>query len=90
MLAGLFAYLRNTDLSVYQDQIETYLSSQIGHELQVDGRFELHFGGITRLVAEDVSLANPEWEADALLLEIGHLTLSVDFWSLFSSPVIIE
>ena len=88
--AGLFGYLRNADLSAYQDQVETFLSDRIGHQLKIDGRFELHLGGTTRLVAEDVSLSNPEWESDPMLLSVGHLTLAFDTWSVFGAPFVIE
>ena len=37
LAVGLFTYLRSADLSVYQDQIETFASRQIGHELNIDG-----------------------------------------------------
>ena len=90
LAAGLFAYLRNADLSVYQNQIESFASRKIGLDLSIDGRFELYFGGTTRLVAEDVSLSNPQWEPDPTLLEVGHVTVVIDFWSLFSAPFIVE
>ncbi len=90
LLVGLFVYLRSADLSVYQEQIEAFASRQIGHELNIDGRFELYFGGSTRIVAEDVSLLNPEWGSDPNLLHVDHLTVVVDFWSLFSTPFIVE
>jgi uncharacterized protein involved in outer membrane biogenesis len=90
LAVGLFAYLRSADLSVYQDQIEAFASRQIGHELSIDGRFELYFGGSTRIVAEDVSLLNPEWVSDPVLVHVDHLTVVLDFWSLFSSPFVVE
>lgn len=88
--AALYGYLRNADLSVYEDQVETFLSNRIGHQLAIDGRFELHFGGTTRLIAEDVSLSNPEWESDPMLLNVGHLTLAFNTWSIFGAPFVIE
>ena len=90
LAVGLFAYLRSADLSVYQEQIESFASGKIGHELNIDGRFELYFGGSTRIVAEDVSLLNPAWESDTQLLHVDHLTVVLDFWSLFSSPFVVE
>ena len=87
---GLFAYLRSADLSVYQEQIESFASGKLGHELNIDGRFELYFGGSTRIVAEDVSLLNPAWESDKRLVHVDHLTVVLDLWSLFSSPFVVE
>jgi len=90
LTAGLLVYLRNADLSIYEEQIETFVSSRIGHELTIGGRFELHFGTITRLVAEDVALSNPGWQSNPTLLQVGHLTVAFDTWSVFSGPFIVE
>jgi uncharacterized protein involved in outer membrane biogenesis len=91
LIAGvLFVYLRNADLSVYEDQIEALVSDAIGHDFEVSGRFELHFGGVTRLLAEDVSLRNPDWPSDPELVRIGHVSLAIDTFSLFSGPFVVE
>jgi hypothetical protein len=90
LLAGLFAYLRSADLSVYESQIEGYLSKKIGHEVNVDGLFELRFGPVTHVVAEEVSVRNPGWQADPTILSVGHLSVSVDLWSLIDGPILIE
>ena len=90
LTAGLFAYLRNADLSIYKEQLETFVSSRIGHELTIGGRFELHFGTVTRLVAEDVALSNPGWQSNPTLVQVGHLTIAVDTWSVFSGPFVVE
>jgi len=66
LAVGLFTYLRSADLSVYEDQIEGYLSGKIGHELSVDGLFELNFGSLTQLTAENVTLSNTNWPLAAL------------------------
>ena len=90
LAAGLFAYLRSADLSVYQAQIEGFVSRRIGHELHVDGRFELQFGATTVLVVEDASLVNPDWPGDGELIRVGHLTFAFNTWSLFSRPFLVE
>jgi uncharacterized protein involved in outer membrane biogenesis len=91
LIAGvLFVYLRNADLSVYEDQIEALVSDAIGHDFEVAGRFELHFGGVTRLLAEDVSLRNPDWPSDPDLVRIGRVSIAIDTFSLFSGPLVIE
>jgi uncharacterized protein involved in outer membrane biogenesis len=82
--------LRNADLSIYENQIEAFVSNRIGHRLTIDGRFELHFAGITQVVAEDITLSNPDWESDPVLIRVGHLLLEFDVWSLFGGPFIVE
>ena len=61
-----------------------------GHELTIGGRFELHFGTITRLVAEDVALSNPTWQSNPTLVQVEHLMVAVDTWSVFSGPLVVE
>ena len=87
---GLFLYLRNTDLSVYEEEIEEYLSEAIGYDVRVEGLFELRFGSLTRLTAEQVRITNSDWQPDTQLLSAGHLSVTINLWSLFSSPIIIE
>lgn len=88
--AGLFAYLRSADLSVYQSQIESFVSSRIGHTLEIGGRFELQVGRTTTIVAEDFSLSNMERPENAELISVGNVEFSFNTWSLISQPFIIE
>ncbi len=87
---GLFLYLRSADLSVYQQPIEEALSNAVGHEVRIDGLFQLEFGGLTMLTAEQVSITNPDWADDPVLLRIGHISTTVDLWSLVNGPVIVQ
>jgi len=89
LLAGLFLYLRNADLSIYESQIEGALSEAIGHKIDFDGLFELQFGSQTRLTAEDVVISNATWDTNPQLLTVGHISVTIDTWSLLSSPIII-
>ena len=90
LLVSLVIYLRNADLSVYDETIESYASRAIGHQLSIEGLFELHVGSKTWLVAEDVYLRNPAWTDDPELLRVGHLTVEIDLWSLWNGPFIVE
>ena len=90
LVAGLYAYLRSADLSVYQAQIEGFVSRRIGHELHLDGRFELQFGATTVLVAEDVSLVNPDWPDGGELIRVGQLRFAFNTLSLLSRPFLVE
>lgn len=90
LVLGLLLYLRNADLGVYKDHIEAFLSRKIGHELHIDGAFELHFGSHTSLIADEISLANPDWPPAAEIVQAGHLAVTVELWSLLSGLVIVE
>jgi hypothetical protein len=90
LAAGLLVYLRNADLTIYKGQVESLVSGAIGHELRIDGRFELQFGASTRVVAEDLSLSNRDWPTDTGLVRVGHVTVVVDTWSLVDGPFVVE
>jgi uncharacterized protein involved in outer membrane biogenesis len=90
LMALLFIYLRNADLSVYEEQIEGFLTDAVGHKLDVDGLFVLRFGRHTHLTAEQIRLSNPDWTADPEIASVGHLSVTVDIWSLISGPIIVE
>lgn len=90
MTAALLTYLRTADLSVYQPQIERIIARRTGFQLGIAGRFELHFGPVTTVFAQDATLSNPEWQGDTELLHAGHVELAFDTWSLVSGPFIVE
>lgn len=86
----LILYLRNADLGVYEDDIEAYLSEKIGHRLDIDGLFELRVRSLAELTAEKVTLSNSEWASQPVIVSAGHISITVDLWSLVAGPVIIE
>jgi uncharacterized protein involved in outer membrane biogenesis len=90
LVAALFMYLRGADLTVYEEHIERFASNAIGHKLDIDGRFKLQFGRHSRLVAENVSLRNPNWPSEPGLLRVGHVTVVVDTWTLLDRPLVVE
>ena len=90
LILGLLLYLRNADLSIYRGHIEAFLSRKIGHQLRIDGTFELHFGSHISVTAEQISLANLDWPSVTEIAEAGHVSITVDLWSLLSGPVIVE
>jgi uncharacterized protein involved in outer membrane biogenesis len=86
----LILYLRNADLSVYEDYVEAYLAEQIGHQLDIDGLFELHVRSQAELIAEQVTLVNTDWPSQPLIVSVDHISITVDLWSLVAGPVIVE
>ena len=87
---SLLLYLLNADLSVHEERIEAALSDIVGHEVHIDGSFELQFGRLTTLTAERISVVAPEWQQEPTLLGIGQLSITLDLWSLYDGPVVIE
>ncbi|MGI9272289.1 MAG: AsmA-like C-terminal region-containing protein [Woeseiaceae bacterium] len=90
LAVGLILYLRNADLSIYEDEIESYLSEKIGHRLEIDGLFNLQVKNLTSLTAENITLTNTNWSSQAEIISVGHLSVTIDLWSLISEPLIVE
>jgi uncharacterized protein involved in outer membrane biogenesis len=90
IVGAALLYLSNADLSVYEDRIEAMVSTAIGHNFEVAGRFELQFGAVLRLVAEDLSLQNPHWASGPDLVRVGRVSMAIDTFSLLSGPLVIE
>jgi len=90
LTVGLFTYLRSADLSVYEDHVEAFLSDKIGHRLDIDGLFELQVRKLTKLTAEDVTLSNGDWPSESTIVSAGHISITIDLWSLIRGPLIIE
>ena len=64
LAVALLIYLANAGLGVFEDPIESLISSAMGHEFAIDGRSELRFGATSRIVAERVSLRRAAEEPD--------------------------
>ena len=90
LLIGAYAYLRNADLSVYEAQIEGFLSEKIGHKVDVDGLFELQFGNVIYVTAEQITVTNPDWPSEPTIMSVGHISVSVELWSLIKGPIVIQ
>jgi len=65
----------------------SYVLEATGRELSIDGALKLSLGSVTSLQAEDIHFANPDWASSPDMVRLGQLSLSVDFWSLFSGPL---
>jgi uncharacterized protein involved in outer membrane biogenesis len=90
LTTGTYVYLRNADLSIYREQIEERLSEAIGQEVRIDGSFDLDFGNLTRVTAEQITLSNPNWQPEPAIVSIGHFSATVDLWSLAFGPIIVD
>jgi uncharacterized protein involved in outer membrane biogenesis len=90
LTVGLLIYLRSADLSIYEDHVEAFISEKIGHRLDIDGLFELQVRKLTKLTAEDVTLSNGDWPTESAIVSAGHISITIDLWSLIRGPLIIE
>jgi len=90
LLVSLFLYLNYADLSGYRSNIENAVSAATGREFRIAGEFKPQVFPAPTLVAEDITLANADWAGDTPFVSIGHLSVTVDLWSLIAGPARIR
>ena len=86
VLIAIFLYLRLADLSSYRSNIEAAVTAATGREFIIAGEFEPQIFPSPALIAEDITLANADWASDTPFVSIGHLSVTVDLWSLIAGP----
>ena len=90
VLLSLFLYLNFADLSSYRSNIEDAVTAATGRQFRIAGEFRPHVFPAPALVAEDITLANADWAGDTPFVSIGHLSVTVDLWSLITGPARIR
>ncbi len=82
-------YLNFADLSGWRDTLATVASDAIGRELKINGEFRPEIGFTTRIVASDITLANPAWSDDLHMVSVDHLAGEIDLLSIFFGALTI-
>jgi uncharacterized protein involved in outer membrane biogenesis len=88
--SALLLYLNFADLSGWRTTVERVASDAIGRELRIGGKFRPEIGLTTRLVAGDVTLANPRWSDDRHMVAVESLDASIDLLSLIRGPITLR
>lgn len=83
-------YLSFADLTVHKEYVEKELSEGIGHDVSINGRFDLQVGGKILFTAEEVTAANPEWPESGQYLSAGRIHILIDAWSAFGEGLQID
>ena len=90
-LAGLIGVavvlVLTIDLGRFKGSFEQIVRDATGREFSIAGDFQPSIGATVDLVAEDVRLANADWGTAENILELERIVVSIDTWSLFSSPI---
>ncbi len=89
LVAGLL-YLRFADLSGYRSTAERLASDALGRRLTIAGAFEPRIGLLSRLVAEDVTLANPDWSDEPAMVHVDRLLVELRPLSFLFAPIRIH
>ena len=90
LLAIVVLYLNFADLSGWRDTLASAVSDAIGRELKINGEFQPEIGFTTRVVASDITLANPAWSDDPNMVAVDQLAGEVDLLSFLFGPITIR
>jgi len=87
--AAVLAWLA-TDNERIRALVENIVSEATDRSFRIEGPFEVSYGRQIVVRASDVRWANTSWGEAAELMEIGHLELTIDAYSLLGGNVIIQ
>ena len=87
VIAVALAYLQFADLSGHRGLVERLASRVLGRELRIAGDFAPDVGLTTRLVATDVTLANPPWTLEPTMAAVERIDLSLELLPLLVGKV---
>src|SRR4029434_2029873 len=87
LLLGCLSYLAFADLGRHKQLIENFVTTHTGRAFVIDGPFDLNVLPVLTLRAENVRLANADWGSKPQMIEVGHLSAQIGFWSLISGPI---
>jgi uncharacterized protein involved in outer membrane biogenesis len=85
VVGAALLYLKFGDLSRHRGTVERLVSDALGRELVIAGEFAPEVGLTTRLVAGEVTLANPAgWSGEPHMVSVGRLVAEVELLPLLS------
>ena len=90
LLVIVVVLLFTLDLGRFKGKAESLLSDVLQREFSIGGELHLELGRYIHVVAEDVRLADADWSSDEPMANVGRLEATIDTWSLFNSPILIE
>jgi uncharacterized protein involved in outer membrane biogenesis len=91
LLVVLALYLAFGDLGRHRGLVEDLVTDLLGRRLTIEGRFEPRLLSLTpSVIAEDVSLANPDWSVEPSMVHVDRMEGSIVLGSIFSGPIRIR
>ncbi|MCP4898603.1 MAG: AsmA family protein, partial [bacterium] len=92
LLAAAIAllYLNFADLGGWRSTVEELVTDALGRELRIAGEFKPDIGFTTRLVASEVTLANPDGWPEPHMVSVDRLEAELDLLSVLFGPLTIH
>jgi hypothetical protein len=73
VIAAAMLYLRFGDLSRHRGTVERLVSGALGRDLKIAGEFKPDIGFTSHLEASQITLANPEWSSEPIMVSVDRL-----------------
>ena len=90
LAAGTVVYLRNADLSVYEESVEKLLSAATGLDVDFEDDFRLRVGRASIVTVGRIRVKNPGYAASPELVGVDDFRLAINTWSLIRGPIVVE
>ncbi len=87
VIAVALLVVSSADLSGRRGLVERLASGALGRELRIAGDFSPDVGLTTRIVATDVTLANPPWTLEPAMVAVERIDLSLELLPLLVGKV---
>ena len=90
IFAAIIGIALTMDFGRFKSNAEALVSELLDREFAIDGPLHLTLGRTVDLSAEGIRLASTGWSSDPQLARVRRIEASVNTWSLFSGPIMIE
>ncbi len=82
ILLAAYVYQYATRGRFWRSTFLHYASTTVGREVRIGGDFQLYLHPNIHFVAEDMTIANPEWAKDHALFDAGRIETDISLWKL--------
>jgi uncharacterized protein involved in outer membrane biogenesis len=90
LIIGTAVGLYFFDWNAHRDWVARIISAQIGREVRIDGSLKVKlFSWTPSATATGVTIANPDWDKEYAMGDIGRITASIRLWPLLRGETIL-
>ena len=87
---GVVLYLNFADLSGWCDVAADMATEALGREIEIAGVCRPDVGFPTRLLIEDLSVANPPWSSEPEMIRVDRFAVTLSLWSFVDRPIFMS
>ncbi len=90
ILSAGVVFVPFNNLDSFKGTIERIVTSSLGRIVQIEGPIAIKLFPNPNVILNEVSIANAEWGSQPTMLQLGHIGVSVDLWSVFSKTIVLK